>query len=114
MSEFVEVLKLVSPSAIPLVVVLLGGFWIYRKTQNIEQARKITKVERDDDSKKMHDELLRHSWELSRIKDDNSHRDQLLEDLRKQVEAVNSNLAVVATKLDNLVEAVSRRTERDA
>ena len=114
MSEFVEVFKLISPTALPLVVVLLGGFSIYRKTQNIEQARKITKVERDNDSQKVHDEIQRHSWELNRIKEDNGHRDQLLEDLRRQVEAVNSNLAVVATKLDHLVDAVRERTERDA
>ena len=49
---------------------------------------------------------MRHDWEINQIKSDNNHRDVLLDDLRKQVEAVNQNLAIVATKLDSLVEAV--------
>lgn len=114
MSEFVEVFKLISPTALPLVVVLLGGLYLWLKFGRMEKDRQETKIQRDSDSQNIHDEIQRHSWELNRIKEDNGHRDQLLEDLRKQVEAVNSNLAVVATKLDHLVDAVRGRTERDA
>ena len=86
-----------------VIILVLGGLYIYRK---IESNRKVTKVERDRDSQDLHDKIMRHDWEINQIKSDNNHRDILLDDLRKQVEAVNQNLAIVATKLDNLVDAV--------
>lgn len=86
-----------------VIILALGGLYIYRK---IESNRKITKEERDKDSQDLHDKIMRHDWEINQIKSDNNHRDILLDDLRKQVEAVNQNLAIVATKLDNLVDAV--------
>ena len=86
-----------------VIILVLGGLYIYRK---IESNRKVTKAERDRDSQDLHDKIMRHDWEINQIKSDNNHRDILLDDLRKQVEAVNQNLAIVATKLDSLVEAV--------
>lgn len=91
-----------------VIVLVLGGLYIYRK---IESNRKVTKDERDKDSQSVHDELMKHEWEINQIKSDNNHRDVLLDDLRKQVEAVNHNLAIVATKLDSLVEAVKEHNK---
>ena len=92
MEQLVEIIKLCSPSAIPLVVVLLGGFWIYRRTQNIEQARKITKAERDLDSQKMHDDILRLQFEMTSVKGViDLHRETLI-DLQKQMQIVVKEL----------------------
>jgi hypothetical protein len=104
MEEIIRALIPTIPGAAWSVIILvLGGLYIYRK---IESNRKVTKDERDKDSQDLHDKIMRHDWEINQIKADNNHRDVLLEDLRKQVEAVNQNLAIVATKLDSLVEAV--------
>ena len=86
-----------------VIILVLGGLYIYRK---IESNRKVTKNERDKDSQDLHDKIMRHDWEINQIKADNNHRDLLLDDLRKQVEVVNQNLAIVATKLDNLAEVL--------
>ena len=109
MSEFVEVFKLVSPSALPLVVVLLGGFWIYRRTQNIEQARKITKAERDLDSQKMHDDLLKLQFKVSEL--DGIvvlHRDKL-DSIEKQLTSVNVELVKLNVQVEGLVKALERQ-----
>jgi len=108
MSESIlgSILESIPPSAVPIVIVILGLGYLYFKFRQVEAARKVTKNERDKDSQDLHDKLMRHDWEINQIKADNNHRDVLLEDLRKQVEAVNQNLAIVATKLDSLVEAV--------
>jgi hypothetical protein len=102
-----SIMQLIIPTipgaAWSVIVLVLGGLYIYRK---IDADRKVTKGERDKDSQDLHDKLMKHDWEIGQIKADNSHRDILLDDLRKQVEAVNQNLAIVATKLDSLVEAV--------
>ena len=113
MSELMQVvLPYVSPAALPLLIGV--ALYFNFKVKQINADRASTKMVRDEESQKIHDELMKHTWELNRIKEDNGHRDLLLEDLRKQVEAVNSNLAVVATKLDHLVDAVRGRTEREA
>ena len=109
MSEFVEVFKLISPSALPLVVVLLGGFWIYRKTQNIEQARRITKAERDQDSQKMHDDLLKLQFKVSEL--DGIvvlHRDKL-DSIEKQLTSVNVELVKLNVQVEGLVKALERQ-----
>lgn len=109
MDQLVEIIKLCSPSAIPLVVVLLGGFWIYRKTQNIEQARKITKAERDDDSKKMHDDLLKLQFKVSEL--DGIvvlHRDKL-DSIEKQLTSVNVELVKLNVQVEGLVKALERQ-----
>lgn len=109
MNEFVEVFKLISPSALPLVVVLLGGFWIYRKTQNIEQARKITKAERDQDSQKMHDDLLKLQFKVSEL--DGIvvlHRDKL-DSIEKQLTSVNVELVKLNVQVEGLVKALERQ-----
>lgn len=109
MSEFVEVFKLISPTALPLVVVLLGGFWIYRKTQNIEQARKITKAERDQDSQKMHDDLLKLQFKVSEL--DGIvvlHRDKL-DSIEKQLTSLNVELVKLNVQVEGLVKALERQ-----
>ena len=92
MEQLVEIIKLCSPSAIPLVVVLLGGFWIYRKTQNIEQARRVTKAERDLDSQKMHDDILRLQFEMTSVKGIIDLHRETLTDLQKQMQIVVKEL----------------------
>jgi hypothetical protein len=109
MDQFVEVFKLISPTALPLVVVLLGGFWIYRKTQNIEQARKITKVERDTDSQKVHDDILKLQFKISEL--DGIvvlHRDKL-DSIEKQLTTVNVELVKLNVQVEGLVKALERQ-----
>ena len=109
MEQLVEIIKLCSPSAIPLVVVLLGGFWIYRKTQNIEQARRATKIERDDYSKKMHDEILKLQFKVSEL--DGIvvlHRDKL-DSIEKQLTSVNVELVKLNVQVEGLVKALERQ-----
>lgn len=109
MEQLVEIIKLCSPSAIPLVVVLLGGFWIYRRTQNIEQARRATKIERDDDSKKMHDEILKLQFKVSEL--DGIvvlHRDKL-DSIEKQLTSVNVELVKLNVQVEGLVKALERQ-----
>lgn len=99
----------VNPSALPLIIVIVAVAYLYFKFKKVETDRKLTKSVRDADSVNIHDQLLKNTWDISRIKEDNNHRDALLDDLRQQVTIVNQNLAVVANKLDSLVEAVKEK-----
>lgn len=59
------ILPYISPSALPLVLVILGGIYIYRKIGN---ERKDTKLERDKDSENIKAEIAVLKSELEQIK----------------------------------------------
>ena len=98
-----------SPSALPIVVCVLGCVFIYFK---IGKDRDETKVQRDADSKKLHDMVQKNTWEINNLKLENQHRDTILDDLRQQCNELNVNLAVVSQKLDALVEAIKELKDK--
>ena len=109
MTEEVQVTSLlasVDPQALPFVIIIIVLGYLYFKFRRVEADRIETKQHRDRDSEEIHDMLMKNTWEINRIKEDNSHRDILLEDLKTQVNIVNKNLAILSTKLDNLVEVL--------
>lgn len=112
MTEEVQVTSLlasIDPHALPFVIIIVVLGYLYFKFRRVEADRIETKQHRDRDSEEIHDMLMKNTWEINRIKEDNSHRDVILEDLKAQVSIVNQNLAVVATKLDNLVEVLKEK-----
>ena len=100
------------PTVLPLVVVILGLFWIYRKTSDIKKDREETKIARDKDSQELHDIVQKNTWEINNLKLENQHRDTILDDLRDQCNSLNTNLAVVSQKLDTLVEAIKELKDK--
>lgn len=108
MNEVIEVLKLLSPSALPVVVLslgaFLGGFWIYRKTQNIEHARKVTKAERDQDSQKVHDDILKLQFDMTSLKGITDLHRETLSDLQKQMQIVVKELVELNCSIKLLLE----------
>lgn len=106
------IISSLSPSVLPLVAVILGIFWIYRKTSDIKKDRDETKVQRDADSQILHDIVQKNTWEINNLKLENQHRDTILDDLRQQCNELNVNLAVVSQKLDALVEAIKELKDK--
>lgn len=95
-----------SPSALPLVVVIVAGIYFFYKFKSLEQDRMTTKQQRDSDSQNLHDIVQKNTWEINNLKLENQHRDTILDDLRQQCNELNVNLAVVSQKLDTLVDAI--------
>lgn len=106
------IISSLSPTVLPLVAVILGIFWIYRKTSDIKKDRYETKVQRDADSQILHDMVQKNTWEINNLKLENQHRDTILDDLRQQCNELNVNLAVVSQKLDALVEAIKELKDK--
>lgn len=99
------VIPFIAPSALPLVVVIIGCYYIYRKIGN---DRVITKTERDDDSRKIHDELLKHSFEITALKGIVVEHKETLADLREQIQILNTNIV----KLTIIVEQMTSKLEK--
>ena len=97
-------LSMIAPTALPVVVLVLGLFWIYRKTQNIEESRKVTKTQRDEEFMKVHDQLLRHSFDIDSLKGTSNLHAEVLADLQKQVSIVIKELAELNVNMKILID----------
>ena len=103
--------KLVPGAAIPLVVVILGLYWIYRKTESINKDREDTKLQRDKDSQNVHDELLRHSFEITNLKGiTDLHKDRL-NSIDHQLTLVNEQLVRLNMSVEHLSASLKEQNE---
>ena len=66
--------------------------------------RRATKIDRDSDSQKLHDDVQRLTWENARIKEDLAMTKTSLDDHQLQLAALNTELAKVSTKLDSALD----------
>lgn len=92
-------ITLVSPSALPLLLVIL--FYI-----KIKNDRKSTKESRDQESTELRDKLTKHDFMISQLKDNQTLQAQILEDLRDAVSAMNIGVAKLEVSVTTLTEAV--------
>lgn len=89
-----------SPSALPVVVLCLGGLYLWFKFGRMEKDRQETKVERDNDSQEIHDDILKLKFKVSELEGRTVHHADLLEDLREQVATLNSNISKLTVQLE--------------
>lgn len=99
-------LQVMPVAAIPVVIVVLGLYWIYRKTMVIQKDRELTKKTRDADSTELHDKLIKHDFMIGQLKDNQTLQAQILEDLRDAVSAMNIGVAKLEVSVTTLTEAV--------
>ena len=99
MELFSTAIQYVSPSALPLLLVVL--FYI-----KIKSDRKKTGEVRDADSTELHDKLLKHDFLISQLKDNQTLQAQVLEDLRDAVSAMNVGVAKLEVSVSSLTEAI--------
>lgn len=97
------VLPYIPSSAIPVILVVLGGIYIYKK---IDGERKVTKAARDKDSLEVHDTLLKHSFQITQLKDQQALISTVVDDLRDTCSQLNTNIVKLDTNVQNLTEVV--------
>lgn len=96
-----EFLKLLGPA----LVGCLAALTAYLKTRS---ERKDTKSERDKDSLEMHDKLLKHDFDINRLKDDISLDKVCIDDLKEEFNTLNTHLVRLETNIQNLTDMFSR------
>jgi peptidoglycan hydrolase CwlO-like protein len=103
-----QLINTISPTALPLVVVILGLYYIYKKIGN---ERATTKSERDKDSQEIHDKLLTHDFKITELQGIvNLHRDKL-DSIDKQLAIVNQELVKLNVQVEHLVKALETQNE---
>ena len=113
MEEVVQTsLQYIPPRAIPFVVIALGCFYLYlwfRCRQNSEQMSKDkeeTKNCIDKESQDLHDLCKENALEIKHLKEDLSSKNEVLDNLRSQVNELNVNLAIVSERIASLVDVI--------
>ena len=89
-----------------LLTNLAGLVKVWQDLAKQKTARAETKATRDKDSLELHDAVQKATWEIGILKDNAQHRDVLIEDLQKQINTLNSTLAVTNVQLNTLVDAI--------
>lgn len=103
-----QLITAIPSAALPIVVTVLGLFYIYKK---IEKERSDTKETRDNDSQKIHDDILKMKFEITELQGIvNLHRDKL-ESIDKQLALVNQELVKLNIQVEHLTEALEKQNE---
>lgn len=94
------------------IVLVLTAFAAYIKMRTdidkIRTERADTKQARDKDSETLHDQCQQNTWEIKRLKDDAEKRDAILNDIRFQVNELNTNLLLVSKDLKYFGDALNK------
>jgi hypothetical protein len=99
MELFSTAIQYVSPSALPLLLVVL--FYI-----KIKSDRKSTKESRDQDSLNIHDTLLKHGFQITALKDAQNLHAQWMEDMKGMIDAMNLAIVKLDTTVSNLNDTI--------
>lgn len=100
-----------SPSALPVVVLCLGGLYLYFKFKGIEHDRNTTKVNRDADSQAIHDDILKLKFDVTNLQGIvNLHKDKL-ESIDNQLGLVNQELVKLNIQIEHLATALEKQNE---
>lgn len=104
MNEIIQQLIQNIPSAaLPVVVVVLGLYYMYKKIGN---ERELTKKERDKDSQDIHDDILNMKFQIATLNGIVDLHKNRLESIDQQLNLVNQELVKLNVQVDHLVKAL--------
>jgi len=106
-----QIVGALSPSTLPIVVLCLGGLYLWFRFGRIEKDREQTKATRDKDSLEIHDKLLTHDFKISNLQGVvDLHRDKL-DSIDKQLAIVNRELVKLNLSVEHLSVALKEQND---
>ena len=98
MEQLITLIAPYIPAACWPLVLVAGLYFI------INKQRKDTKQTRDQDSLKLHDDILSLKFKVTNLEGQSVNHDQLISDLREQISTLNTNLVRLSVILDRMEE----------
>lgn len=86
-------------AVIGLLLAITALVKVYTDVAKIKAERAETKTTRDADSANLHDQCQKNTWDIGRLKEENSKRDSALVSLQANVNELNTNLLLVSQQL---------------
>ena len=105
MEWLVNILPYVPQYAIPIVIVAIA----YKK---IDSDRQATKTVRDKDSLEIRDRILKHDFLIGQIKDNLTLYQTVQEDLKTELNILNTNVAKLTVVVDSLRDTVKELKQK--
>lgn len=100
------------------VVLLLTNLALFFKSKadinSVKNDRLQTKETRDRDSQALHDEVLELRFKYTALKDAQQLQSEQIADAAKQVGVLNTQLAQVLVKLDNVIDTLKELKQAES
>lgn len=100
------------------VVLLLTNLALFFKSKadinSVKNDRLQTKETRDKDSQALHDEVLELRFKYTALKDAQQLQSEQIADAAKQVGVLNTQLAQVLVKLDNVIDTLKELKQAES
>ena len=94
-----------------LITNLAGLVKVWTDLSKTKASRAETAEMRNKDSQDLHDQCQKNTWDLSRVKEDIMMLKTHMDDHQLQIATINTELAKVSTKLDNVLDAINKLSE---
>lgn len=111
MGELANILSMVPAEALPWVILILGGLFIFLKFRKVDDSRKATKEERDKDSLEIHDKLLDHEYRIKGAEQVAELHKERLVNIDSTVHSMQLELVKLNTQVANLVNALEAQNK---
>lgn len=89
-----------------LVLAVTALVKMYTDILKIKKDRLNTKETRDKDSLDLHDQVLKNTFQIQQLKDNQALTATVVDDLRDQCSALNTNIVRLDTNVSNLTDAI--------
>lgn len=99
-----EILPYIPSNVIGLLLLVAMYLYFKYKVRNIETDRTKTKETRDSETTKIHDTLLKHTFEIDNLKMASIHHEEVLDDIKQELGVLNTEVAKLGVSIDKLTD----------
>lgn len=103
-----EILPYIPSNVIGLLLLVAMYMYFKYKVGNIEIDRSKTKETRDSETTKIHDTLLKHSFEIDSLKLTSVHHSEVLDDIKQELGVLNTEIAKLSVGIDALTKLLKK------
>lgn len=103
-----EILPYIPSNVIGLLLLVAMYMYFKYKVGNIENDRNKTKETRDTETTKIHDTLLKHSFEIDSLKLTSVHHSEVLDDIKQELGVLNTEIAKLSVGIDALTKLLKK------
>lgn len=96
----------IGAAVVAVLTSLAAWFRAHSEVSAVKSEREATKLTRDEDSRKMHDQILVLEQQLSASKQDVARLEGRVESTSTQINQLNNQLSIVLTKMDSIIETL--------
>lgn len=104
-----SILPYIPSNVIGFLLALAIYLYFKYKVGNIEVDRSKTKETRDTEISKIHDSILKHTFEIDNLKMTALHHSEILDDIKQELGVLNTEVAKLSVSIDTLTQLLNNQ-----